>query len=147
MPPRRPSGLSCCRWSCRICAAGYLQNPKSSAHRLQFDLVEAAARQAGVSAVLVEMPTPEEVATAFATLVQEQADAVIVPGDAFFVTQRQRIAELAIQHRLPTIFPQREYAEAGGLMSYGENLGDFFRRSAYYVDKILKGAKPAELSV
>jgi putative ABC transport system substrate-binding protein len=68
-------------------------------------------------------------------------------SDAFFNSQRRRIAEFGIQYRMPTIFSQREYVADGGLISYGENLSEFFRRAAYYVDKILKGAKPAELPV
>jgi putative ABC transport system substrate-binding protein len=89
----------------------------------------------------------DEVATAFATLSNERVGAVMVPGDAFFFSQRQRIAEIALKNRLPTIFAQREYVEVGGLMSYGENLTDFYRRAAFYVDKIFKGAKPADLPI
>ena len=68
-------------------------------------------------------------------------------GDAVFFSQRQQLAELAIINRLPTMFSQREYAVAGGLMSYGENLSDFFRRAASFVDKIIKGAKPGDLPI
>ena len=97
--------------------------------------------------VPVEMRGADEVATAFATLSNERVGAVMVPGDAFFFSQRQRIAEIALKNRLPTIFAQREYVEVGGLMSYGENLTDFYRRAAFYVDKIFKGAKPADLPI
>jgi putative ABC transport system substrate-binding protein len=70
-----------------------------------------------------------------------------VPADAFFYIQRQRLAELAIRNGLASVFAQRDYPQAGGLMSYGENLADFYRRSATFVDKILNGAKPSELPV
>ena len=73
--------------------------------------------------------------------------AAIVNGYAVFFGERRRIAELALAKRVATIFVQREYALVGGLMSYGENLADFFRRSASYVDKVLKGAKPGDLPV
>jgi len=71
--------------------------------------------------------------------------AFISAGDALFFAQRRQIAELALKNRLPSMFSQREYAEAGGLMSYGENLSDFFRRAASFVDKVFKGAKPGDL--
>ena len=70
----------------------------------------------------------------------------VMPGQTFLV-ERQRIAELALRHRLPTVFAQREYVEAGGLMSYGSNLRSLFVRAATYVDKILKGASPADLPI
>ena len=67
--------------------------------------------------------------------------------DAFFLVQQQQIAQLALKHRLPSIFSVQEHVEAGGLMSYGQNLTDFYRRAAGYVDKILKGAKPGNLPI
>jgi len=73
--------------------------------------------------------------------------AVMVASDAIFFGQRQRIAELALNNRLPTMFSLREYAEAGGLMSYGENIADFFHHAAFYVDKIYKGAKAGDLPI
>ena len=77
----------------------------------------------------------------------ERISAIMVASDAILFGQRQRIAELALNNRLPTMFSLREYAEAGGLMSYGENIADFFRRAASFVDKIFKGAKPGDLPV
>jgi putative tryptophan/tyrosine transport system substrate-binding protein len=74
-------------------------------------------------------------------------DAVMVASDAVFFGQRQRIAEVALRNRIPTMFSLREYAEAGGLMSYGEDLADFFYRAAFYVDKIFKGARPDDLPI
>jgi putative ABC transport system substrate-binding protein len=90
---------------------------------------------------------PREIEEAFAAFAQERVQAVMVAVDAVFFGQRQRIAELALANRLATIFALREYAEAGGLMSYGENVADFFRRAASFVDKIFKGAKPGDLPI
>jgi putative tryptophan/tyrosine transport system substrate-binding protein len=86
---------------------------------------------------------PDEIASAFSTMVKERADAFIVmPSPMLF-----GIVELAANNRLPGMYQAREFVDAGGLMSYGANLDDLFRRTATYVDKILKGAKPAELPV
>jgi putative ABC transport system substrate-binding protein len=80
-------------------------------------------------------------------MAKEHVEALIMVPDSVFTTHRARIAELALKNRLPAIFANREMVELGGLMSYGENLRDFFRRSAKFVDKIFKGAKPAELPI
>ena len=78
---------------------------------------------------------------------EQNADAVVVAPDTVFVEQRQRIADLAIKYRLPSMFSFREHVEAGGLMSYGQHLADSYRRAATYVDRIFKGAKPSELPI
>src|SRR5262245_33858921 len=78
---------------------------------------------------------------------EQNADAVAVAPDAVFVEQRQQIADLAIRYGLPSMFSFREHVQAGGLISYGQHLADSYRRAATYVDRILKGAKPAELPV
>src|SRR5262249_61381255 len=83
-----------------------------------------------------------EIEDAFAAFAKERVPAVMVAVDAVFFGQRWRIAELALANHLATMFALREYAEAGGLMSYGENIADFFRRAASFVDKIFKGTKP-----
>jgi putative ABC transport system substrate-binding protein len=80
-------------------------------------------------------------------MTRERARAVLVLGDSMFFMHRARIADLAKRQRLPTMSVQREHAEAGGLMAYGANLADIYRRAATYVNKILKGAKPADLPV
>jgi putative ABC transport system substrate-binding protein len=80
-------------------------------------------------------------------MTREKTGAVIVARDALFIQQTRKIAELAMKHRLPSIGQLREYAEAGGLMSYGQELADNYRRAATYVDKILKGATPGDLPV
>jgi putative ABC transport system substrate-binding protein len=89
----------------------------------------------------------QEIENAFAALAWEHVQAVMVASDAFFFLQRQRLAELALTNRLPSMFGQREYAEAGGLLSYGESLQEFFRRAAPFVDRIFKGAKPGDLPI
>ena len=106
-----------------------------------------AAQKVGLSVVPMEARNAQEIEKAFAAFAEERIPAVVVASDAIFFGQRQRVAELALSNRLPTIFSLREYAAAGGLMSYGENIADFFRRSAFYVDKIFKGARPGELPV
>jgi putative ABC transport system substrate-binding protein len=106
-----------------------------------------AAQKAGISFVPVEARDPQEIENAFAAFSKERVQAFIAAGDALFFAQRRRIAELALRKRLPSIFSQREYAQAGGLMSYGENLSDFYRRAASFMDKIFKGAKPADLPI
>jgi putative ABC transport system substrate-binding protein len=83
----------------------------------------------------------------FTALSNAQAGAVLVPGDPFFFSQRQRIVEHTLKSRLPTMFAEREYTEAGGLMSYGQGITESFRRAASYVDRIFKGANPAELPI
>jgi putative ABC transport system substrate-binding protein len=80
-------------------------------------------------------------------MAREHAQAALVIASAFALAERQRMAELAVRYRLPTMFGQREVVEAGGLMSYGPNFDDLYRRGAIYVDKILKGAKPGDLPV
>ena len=95
----------------------------------------------------VETGTPQQVEKAFPQIVKKNAGALIVASDGLFRQQARRIAELAAKYRLPSIFAFREYVEAGGLMSYGTNRADLFRRAATYVDKIFKGAKPADLPV
>src|SRR5262249_15806898 len=91
-----------------------------------------AAKKAGLSLVTVEARNPRETENAFAAFVTPRVQAVMVASDAIFLQQRQRIAELALMNRLPTMFPQSDYVEAGGLMSYGENFFDFFRRAASF---------------
>jgi putative tryptophan/tyrosine transport system substrate-binding protein len=126
---------------------GFLMNPDNPAHVQLLAIGQTAAQTANLTLMPAEARHSDEVASAFATLSKEHAGAAMVPGDAFFFSHRQRIAEIALKTRLPTIFAQREYVEAGGLMSYGESLADFYRRAAFYVDRILKGEKPANLPI
>jgi putative ABC transport system substrate-binding protein len=126
---------------------GLLVNPGNPNTPPVLKSAQASARQAGFVLVAVEAQTPSELEAAFVTLTKERVGAVIVIADAFFNSQRRRLVELALQARLPTMFGQREYAQEGGLMSYGESLFEFYRRAANYVDKIFKGANPADLPI
>lgn len=124
-----------------------LVNPGSSVHPAIVKSVQAAGRDAGISVVPVSARTPEEIERGFAAMSQARAGGAIIADDAFFRGRRQQIADLALKNRMPAIAPWREYVAAGGLMSYGQNIADSFRRAATYVDKILKGAKPGELPI
>jgi len=124
---------------------GLLGNPASPTYTDVRKGAQNAAQKVGLTLVSVEARNPQEIEAAFASFVSERVQAFISAGDALFFAQRRQIAELALKSRLPSMFSQREYAAAGGLMSYGENLSEFFRRAASFVDKIFKGAKPGDL--
>ena len=106
-----------------------------------------AARALGMQLKLVEARVPEDIDRAFADMAKARADAVIVAATPLFDVHRRRLVDLAVKNRLPTVFQFRSSVEAGGLMSYGPDNADLFRRAAGYVDKILKGARPADLPV
>ena len=124
-----------------------LANPADAGLASQVQEVETAARSLGIRLQHVEARGPEELDGAFGAIARERTDALLLVGSATFLVHRTRIAELAVKGRLPTMNTYREMVEAGGLMSYGINMTDFIGRSAVYVDKILKGAKPADLAV
>ena len=128
----------------KLSRVAVLMNPSNSGHATMLKNVQAAAQGAKVKVLPVEARTPQEIETAFFVMTKENAGAVIVVRDALFNQQVRQIAELAAKNRLPSIAQIREYVDAGGLMSYGQNRGDNFRRAATYVDKILKGAKPGD---
>jgi putative tryptophan/tyrosine transport system substrate-binding protein len=92
-------------------------------------------------------PDPKGLERAFQTATQKQVGAIMTISTPTFFAKRKRIVELAVKHRIPAIYPLKEFVDAGGLMSYGADFDDLFRRAAVYVDKILKGAKPADLPV
>ena len=124
-----------------------LWDERNPASRLSVAGTESAAKPAGLTIQSVPVRTPAEIEGAFATLIRDRAGAlIIVPSPAIF-SHRKRFVELATKHRLPTIVGSREYVEAGGLASYGPDYPDQFRHAAVHVDKILKGAKPADLPV
>jgi putative ABC transport system substrate-binding protein len=113
---------------------------------LEMAEVQAMARTLGIDVAAWEIRRTEDIAPAFATL-NSRADALYIPSDPLFITNLVRINTLALGGRLPTIYGSREYVESGGLMSYGPNFPDLFRRAAEYVDKILRGAGPGEIPV
>jgi putative ABC transport system substrate-binding protein len=108
---------------------------------------QSAAQELGLELRPLSARSPEELRAVFDWAISNRADAVLVVTDSFTLTQRTTIAELALQSRLPSMFDRREYLEPGGLLSYGTNIPDLPRRAATYVDKILKGAKPADLPI
>jgi putative tryptophan/tyrosine transport system substrate-binding protein len=126
---------------------GVLVNPANPGSAAQMPGVEDAARAMGLLLKIVEARTPEEFARGFARLSEHGAQGVVLLADPSFIEHRALIAELARNTRLPTAFQRRESVEAGGLLAYGANNNDQFRQAAFYVDRILKGAKPGDLPV
>ena len=109
--------------------------------------VAAAARAIGVEIHVANASTSREINAAFTNFVRERPDALFVAGDGFFSSRRVQLVNLASRHAIPATYSQREFADAGGLMSYGANLADAYRQIGVYVGRVLKGAKPAELPV
>jgi putative ABC transport system substrate-binding protein len=126
---------------------GVLFNPTTPSHHLAVEAVESAGGKLNVDLVAVPASTADDFAGALSTISDKGAAALLVVASPVFAAGRLRLAELALTHRLPAMFSTRADAEAGGLMSYGADLNDLYRRSAVYIDKILKGAKPADLPV
>jgi len=125
----------------------FLWNPANMTATRGVRTVEEAARSLGVELQVVGVRAPAEFEPAFRVVTQEQAHALLVLADAMFLAHRARLADLALAHRLPTVLATKEYADAGGLVSYGADYPDLFRRAVVYVDRILKGAKPMDLPV
>jgi len=109
--------------------------------------VGAAARAVGLQIQVLNAGTSREIEAVFAAFVRERPDALLVSGDAFFASRRVQLALLAARHALPGSYASRQFAEAGGLMSYGSNIADAYRQLGVYTGRILKGAKPADLPV
>jgi putative ABC transport system substrate-binding protein len=124
-----------------------LGNPTSSVTGPFLRDAERAARALGVEFQAFEAASPEDLASVYSAMMRWSADGLNTLNDAMFFSQRQRIVELAAKNRLPAMYPETEFVQAGGLMSYGPDFDYLFRRAASYVDKILKGAKPADLPV
>ena len=124
-----------------------LLNPANPTNPLQLTEIRAVASALGVTLLPLEAREPDDIDRAFAVMRKERPEALIVFGDLMFGTHRRRIAELAVKGRLPTIWAVGENVNAGGLMSYGTNFDDLYRRAAGYVDRILKGARPGDLPV
>jgi putative ABC transport system substrate-binding protein len=109
--------------------------------------VQEAARTVGLEVHVLRASADRDFDTVFATLVQMRAGALVIGPDPFFITRSEQLGELAFRHAIPTICPYREFAAAGGLMSYGTNIPNLFREVGVYTSRILKGEKPAELPV
>ena len=126
---------------------GVLWDPGYSSFAADWRELQATARAKGVTLLPVEVHDPADLDLAFVTMVRQRAEAIITFSDTMTYNNASRVAELGLTHRLPIMSPFREITDAGGLMSYGPSVPDLFRRAASYVDKILKGSRPADLPV
>jgi putative ABC transport system substrate-binding protein len=124
-----------------------LWNPSSAFLHSYWNVIRAAAPKLGVSLQSLEVRNSGEFTRAFDSMIHEHADGLIVLSDTFTTFYRAKLAELAAQHRLPAVYGHSQYTRAGGLMSYGSSFSDAYRRAASYVDKVLKGARPADLPI
>ena len=128
----------------RVTAIGDSREPNNAQLRKELDRAAAALK---VTLQYIDVRSLNDIETAFRAASKERADGVVLLGSVVFNVHRKEIVELAIKHRLPATYTRPEFVEFGGLMTYGPNINDLFRRAATYVDKILKGANPADLPV
>jgi putative ABC transport system substrate-binding protein len=131
----------------RLSRVAVLSNPTNVGVRVQMGETEVAARALGVRLQSLEVHGSDDFETAFQAATRSRAGALITLDDALLFTHRTRVVKLAAKGRLPAVYGFREFVEAGGLMSYGANVSDMYRRAATYVDKILKGRTAADLPV
>jgi putative ABC transport system substrate-binding protein len=134
----------------KVSRVAILWHPGAFSERTNQDMLkgaEAAARTLGVQLQLAEVGGPDELDRAFSTMTKERAEALVQFPSTMLFNERKRIVDLAAKRRLPSMFGAREFVELGGLISYGASITDLIRRSAAHVDKILKGARPADLPV
>jgi putative ABC transport system substrate-binding protein len=124
-----------------------LVNPNNASTEPMIGDVQEAARAKGVQLHILRAGTESEIDAAFATLVQRQTGALVVQADPFFTSRREHLVTLAARHAVPAIYDAREFAAAGGLISYGSSFSGLWRQVGIYAGKILKGAKPADLPV
>jgi putative ABC transport system substrate-binding protein len=131
----------------KVSRVAVLQNPDHPGHPAQLRQAEGAARALGLQLHIVQAGNAREIDAAFAAMRSQRVGGVLVLRDGLFLAQQTQIVALAAKNRLPAVYGERGQAEAGGLMAYGANVLLMYRRAATYVDKILKGAKPADLPV
>jgi putative tryptophan/tyrosine transport system substrate-binding protein len=124
-----------------------LLNPSTATYAHTLREIETAIHALRLERQVISVADPSDFNGAFASLAAAHVDAMLIPLDSMFYQHRARLADLALKSRLPAMWGLREHAEAGGLMAYSTDLGDLARRAATFVDKILKGAKPADLPV
>jgi putative ABC transport system substrate-binding protein len=129
----------------KLARIAILSNPSSSMNPLQVREMQAAASRLSAAVFSLQVKGPDEFDSAFTAMRKKRTGALSVLPDPTFLSQRNRIAELAAKNRLPSIYGIPEHAEAGGLMAYAANRPEIFRRAATYVDKILKGTRPSDL--
>jgi putative ABC transport system substrate-binding protein len=130
----------------RIESVAVLYNMRDD-HELEFRDAEAAARSLGLSLVRIPVASPADFEPSFKSMVEQKCGALYVVTSTFALLHREKLAQLSSNYRLPTMFGFREFSEAGGLLSYGANLPDAWRRAAAFIDKILRGSRPADLPV
>ncbi len=126
---------------------GYVGNMSNSSVPAQWDEAKLGAQALGLEPMMFDVRKPEDIAPSFDAMIAKRIDALTVGNDTVVLASRAQVAELAAKHKLPTIYATREYVDAGGLISYAAHYPDLYRRAATYVDKIFKGAKPADLPV
>ena len=131
----------------KLTSLGVLVNLGNFAHPAVAKSITTNAQRLGIKVRILDARNADGLTRNFSIMKQERTEAVIAVVDAFFISQRREIAELALKNNLPSMFSAQEHVEAGGLMSYGQNLADHYRRAAAYVDKIFKGAKPGNLPI
>lgn len=131
----------------RLSGLAVLSNPTNPSHALAVQQMQTAARSFGVGFHVVEASAPDKLDSAFATVATVRADSLVVLPDPMLFSQHPRIVALTAAAHLPALFPEKEVVKAGGLMAYGPSITASFRRAAAYVDKILRGANPADLPV
>jgi ABC-type uncharacterized transport system substrate-binding protein len=130
-----------------ISSLAWMASPAILPEMMRFKELQTVGPSLGVMVQLVEIRGPESFENAFAAAVRDRVHAAMIPPNSSYIPYRQQIVSLAAKHRLPVAYGFRDFPEAGGFMSYGVNVADLFRRAATYVDKILKGTKPADLPV
>lgn len=130
-----------------LARVGMMRNPASQDRDTLWSETEAAARTLGLELLALDVRTADELDAVFALAARERLQGIVVVRDPLITTNRHRIAELAAQQRMPAMYASPEFVDAGGLMTYGSNVYENYRRTATYVDKILRGAKPADLPV
>jgi putative tryptophan/tyrosine transport system substrate-binding protein len=124
-----------------------LYNPEDHNKAAELSQMEAAALKLGLALRPYEARSVEEIDTAFAAISGDRQEAIVILSDGLMVIQQKKLAELSLQNRIPALFGFREFAAAGGLVSYGASLNETYRRAASYVDKVLRGADPGELPI
>jgi len=128
-------------------AMAVLWNPDYMGMRARFEQARVAAPAVGLTVRSVEVRDTRELDAAFDVIIREHPEALLLLADPFTINQRSRIVEFAAEQRLPAIYESSDFVDVGGLISYGPNISDQYRRAATYVDKILRGAKPADLPI
>ena len=131
----------------RASRVALVRDPENRSSALSAREAASVAKSLGVVVEVVNVRGPKDLDTAFLAMKRSRTDAVIFAENTLFIADRRHIADLALKHRLPMMVAAKEYAEAGGLISYGTDYPDLFRQAATYVDKILKGAKPGDLPI